>query len=592
MLNKIRNANFSFNKYWLISGTILFGVVLAFLVVDIYNKTLEDEKTNHQKRQMEMVKSTAKGIDYLIKNLVNDMRFLGSYPDIKKLQPATLSFLEFYLRHQEPGIVHTVFITDSKGNIQYTAGENFPRKAEQYAKAAIDNGAMQKEFIITPVTGDTGTGNRNNLYFQLLLPVFSETKAASPVIAGYLGYLINFSVLIDQFIKPLKLTKDDLAWVIDGDGRLIYHPAHPEMINNSTKRTRAECFTCHTSFEAQNIIIASGKPAAGEYEVLLNAIPKIMIYYPLSIQTVKWVIVISTPVPKVTEGLREKFKVFFILGFIILGVLVSFGGLLYVVNARRIRAEEARRTIEQIQEYRDQINQSSRLASIGELVDTVAHEINTPAGIIAAHTDALLLAGSKTGNITPTLELIKKQTKRISDYTSGLLNYSKRIAFNPEPVDLRDLINECIFLLAHRYKPKFIHIHKEYANDLPKIFADVRQLEQVFINLLNNSIDAITSNGNIIIRAARETTEYGESAMITIEDTGTGISNEAINKIFIPFFSTKPNHQGTGLGLSIVKAIVQRHHGEIKISSRQDIGTTVTLTIPVQPDNKRPLSRN
>ncbi len=587
MLKKIRNANLSFNKYWLISGTILFGVVLAFLVVDIYNKTLEDEKVNHQKRQLEMVKTTAKGIDYLVKNLVNDMTFLSSNPDIKKLQPMTLSFLKFYLKHQEPVIVHTVFITDTKGTLQYSVGNDFPHWAEIDAKTAIQSGSGSREFIITPVNGDTDTTKRKNLTFQLLLPIFSESKTSNPVIVGYLGYVINFSSLIDQFIKPLKLTKNDFVWVIDGDGRLIYHPVHPEMIFHSTKHTSPQCFECHTSFETHNNIMASGKPTSGEYEVLINAPAKIMIYYPLSIQSVKWVIVISTPVSKVTEGLREKFKVFFVLGFIILGVLVSFGGLLYLVNARRIRAEEARRTIEQIQEYREQLNQSSRLASIGELVDTVAHEINTPTGIIAAHTDALLIAGGKPGNITPTLELIKKQTKRISDYTSSLLSYSGRIAFNPEPLDLRDLINECIFLLAHRYKPKYIHIHKEYEPGLPKIFGDVQQLEQVFINLLNNSIDSITANGNIIIRIIRKTAEFGESVIITIEDTGTGISDETLQKIFIPFFTTKAIHQGTGLGLSIVKAIISRHRGDITISSLQNIGTTVTLTIPVQPDQRR-----
>ncbi|MBI2418692.1 MAG: ATP-binding protein [Ignavibacteriales bacterium] len=582
MLQKFRNSRLASNKYWLIASTILLGVVLAFLVVDIYNKTLDAEKANHQKRQLEMVKTTVQGIDYVIKNLVNDLKFLRSYPDVKKMQPSTLSFLSFYLRRQVPVIVQTIYFTNPKGMLKNAVGDEFPHWAEQDIVGAIQHANPKDEFIISAVNGEADTNKRKNLFFQMLVPIHTDNKTAPQSIIGYLGYQINFSSLIDQFIKPLKLTKDDFAWVIDGDGRLIYHPMHKEMIFHSTKNTRDECFECHSSFESHRRIIASTKPEYGEFEVIKNAPANLLIYYPFLVQSVKWIIVISTPVPKVTEGLREKFKVFFVLGFIILGVLTAFGVLLYRVNARVIRAEEAKRSLEQIQEYREQLNQSTRLASIGELVDTVAHEINTPAGIISAHIDALLLGWDKRGDITKTLELIKKQTKRISEYTNGLLNYSRRMAFKPEPVDLRDLLDECIFLLSHRHKLKPIYIKKEYEQDLPKIFGDIHQLEQVCLNLLNNSIDAIESNGTITIRAEKNASESGEYAHISIEDTGNGIDDENIDKIFTPFFSTKPGHQGTGLGLSIVKAIINRHHGSITIRSQKGKGTVVLLVIPVQ----------
>jgi two-component system sensor histidine kinase AtoS len=141
-------------------------------------------------------------------------------------------------------------------------------------------------------------------------------------------------------------------------------------------------------------------------------------------------------------------------------------------------------------------------------------------------------------------------------------------------------MNECTNVLAYRYKPRRITIEKQYEENIPKIFADAKQLEQVFINLLNNAIDAITSKGSITVGIRKSTEEREEKIEIQVEDSGTGIRPEILDKVFTPFFSTKSN-QGTGLGLSIVKAIVARHGGVVRINSVPDKGTTVRIILPI-----------
>ncbi len=571
-----------FNKYWMISGIIAFVILFTFLVVDIYNRTLEDEKLNHQMQQLQMVKATAQGIDFFIQYLVNDIRFLSSAKEVQKGAASATPYLELFLGHQNSNIISGIYITNTAGKVQYYAGRALTSASAREIEYIIDaSRASTAGYIITNVTCDSSNTAEPVYYFHLLHPIISH-KADSPEdTAGYIGYIVNFKLLLSQFIEPLKLTKDDFAWVIDGEGRLIYHPLHEEMLLLSIKKTETKCFDCHISFDIQNQIILATETSMGEYHVMGDEPPKIMAYAPLVMQNAKWVIVISTFVPKVTENLRDKFRGFFILGFVILGVLFALGGLIYIINAKRIRAEEAKRALEQIQEYREQLNHSSRLASIGELVDYVAHEINTPAGIISAHVDALILNKNKGGDLDTTLALIKKQVKRISEYTSTLLNYSKRIQYKPEPVDIVDLMNECANVLSYRYKVKHIKIIRIYEDTIPKIMADPKQLEQVFINLINNAVDAVYSGGAITLLIGKKEKDEKEFIEINVKDNGRGIADDIIGKVFTPFFTTKKNNQGTGLGLAIVRAIILRHRGEIFINSEEGKGTIVTILLPL-----------
>ena len=250
-------------------------------------------------------------------------------------------------------------------------------------------------------------------------------------------------------------------------------------------------------------MIKASLPSIDEYYVLGSEPDKIMAYVPVRLQNQTWIIAISTLLPKVTTGLRSRFQLFFILGLIILAVILTLGFFIYFLNLRRIRAEEANRNLEEIHQYREQLNQASKLASIGELVDSVAHEINTPAGIIAAHADAIFLENNTDESLREELNIIRNQTRRISDYTRTLLTYSRLMPFKPEAIRIEDLIDECIYLIGHRLKSKKIRLSKSYDASLPLILADKRQMEQVMMNILNNAVDALQDHGEIKISTGR-----------------------------------------------------------------------------------------
>jgi signal transduction histidine kinase len=241
-----------------------------------------------------------------------------------------------------------------------------------------------------------------------------------------------------------------------------------------------------------------------------------------------------------------------------------------------------------MQQLQEQLSHASKLASIGELVDTVAHEINTPTGIIAAHADALLLQPDQKNFCADEMLVIKKQTRRIHDYTKSLLGYSKRISLNPQPTCIKEIIEECVYMLGHRFRARQISVKQKYSPSIPKILIDRGQIEQVFINILNNAVDAIESPGLITIEVLKVGGDYdperefsGDGISIQIKDNGSGIKSANIDNIFHPFFSTKPPSKGTGLGLYISKSIVQRYHGSIKVSSDGETGTVFEIILPL-----------
>lgn len=573
-----------YKKYWFLPGTFIFVVSFAVVILGIYRNTLEDIKQDHQIQQLEMTRTAAQGIMFFINHISSDIRLLASNAEIKKMNNSSLSFLKQYLPGSDLKIIQSVFLTDKNLNAIGSAGGSYPQWAYNYTRQVILSSGNKSGLFVSPVSTEDTLRPDSELLFQMIVPVTDNSTLTDTI--GYVGYLINFNGLIDQFIKPLKLGKNDYAWVIDGMGRLIYHPRHNEMLLHSINTTSKQCYECHKSFSVQNSIIRADSSSVGEYTITENEPPKIMAYFPIKLDSQKWILVISTLVSQVTENLRDRFRVFFIIGFVILGLLIAFSFLIYNINAKRIRAEEARRNLEQMQQFQEQLNRTSRLASIGELVDSVAHEINTPAGIIAAHVDGLLLSNRFTESLGPTLNIIKKQTQRISEYTHTLLNYSRRMPFNPEAVSLNRIISECLYLLGHRFRSKNISIVKKIGAGVPSIYADPRQMEQVFLNIFNNAIDAVDNSGEIIVSLNYPEKAEGKNVSVIIEDNGIGIPEENLGKVFNPFFSTKPEAAGTGLGLSIVQAIIKRHNGKISIVSKPGKGTLVKITLPAELGEK------
>jgi signal transduction histidine kinase len=588
-------------RFLIFTGTIAFMIIFIFAVFKIYQLTLNDAKTNHQLQQMEMAKAATTGISYFLEHLAEDMHVLNFFPGLRFLNEEFIhSNLNFLLNHHRGEVIKSIFITDLDAEIVYSKGDSLPEwvartveKQIDWARRPENNENCWYSQVLLTKENEIDQG----FSFIMLTPILQEKKGTNENdsfihVVGLIGYLVNFDLLVNKFIEPLKLSKNDFAWIIDGNGRLIFHPSHTEMLLRSTRETTSECVTCHSSFELQNKML-TGEPSTGEY-IIADEPAKIMAYAYVQLHDERWVLVVSTFLSEVTASLRDNFRLFFILGIIILGVITLLGLSLYYVNARRIRAEEAKRQSEQLQQLQQQLSHTSKLASIGEIVDTVAHEINTPTGIIAAHADAILLQSNQQDLYSEELGIIKNQTRRIHEYTRSLLGYSKRVPFNPQPIKINKIIEECVYLLGHRFRAKQILVSIKNIDNLPQLIVDQGQIEQVFINLLNNAVDAIEGPGEIKIetslayqKAKLEGKLIPEGIKIIITDDGRGIKSADMTQIFEPFFSTKLPTEGTGLGLYISKSIIQRHHGKIEVTSKIREGAAFNIFLPLNIQSER-----
>ncbi len=238
---------------------------------------------------------------------------------------------------------------------------------------------------------------------------------------------------------------------------------------------------------------------------------------------------------------------------------------------------------ETLQHAQQELLQKERLASMGQLAAGVAHEINNPLGTILLYSDVLYKELPEEDPLRGDLKMIIDETNRCKTIVADLLNFARQHEVVAKIMNLHDLLDEALKRMVKQPKFEGISIEKKYAPDLPFIMADPDQLRQVFIILLDNAADAIKASGRITL-STRPVNEHWIE--IRIGDTGCGIAEEDLSKVFTPFFTTKPLGQGTGLGLSIAYGIIKMHRGQISLQSKVGDGTTVTITLPLrQPLN-------
>ena len=265
----------------------------------------------------------------------------------------------------------------------------------------------------------------------------------------------------------------------------------------------------------------------------------------------------------------------------------SFNTMLKSLRQMKADLEEWGRTLEEKVKQRTEelvamqarVAQSERLASLGMLAAGVAHEINNPLGAILSLTALSVEDMKKDDPNRESLEEVVKQTQRCRDIVKGLLDFSRRSEVNMELVDLNQILQDTLSLISKQAQFLNVTVVRDWAPQLPTVMADKPQLEQVFMNILVNAVQAMQEKGTI--RIATRHSVPANSVEVLISDTGCGIPPEEIHQIFDPFFTSKASGQGTGLGLSIAYGIITSHRGSISVESEVGRGSTFTIRLPV-----------
>jgi len=251
--------------------------------------------------------------------------------------------------------------------------------------------------------------------------------------------------------------------------------------------------------------------------------------------------------------------------------------------------DKARMIEKQQSNYEHLASQTEKLSALGRMAAGIAHEINNPLGGILLYSTNLIKKAPKEGPLREGLGVIINETMRCKIIIQDLLEFSRDKPPSKTMSNIDTIIEKALSILENEFRLKHITVKKDLSGEIPEILLDSSQLQQVFVNILVNAVEAIQERGTITVQTHME--QDRKRVIVEITDTGCGIPAEHRGKIFEPFFSTKL--KGTGLGLAVSYGIVQNHQGNIRVNSQTGQGTCFSIEFPVlqETHSKKPEGR-
>jgi PAS domain S-box-containing protein len=267
--------------------------------------------------------------------------------------------------------------------------------------------------------------------------------------------------------------------------------------------------------------------------------------------------------------------------------LTAIGNQIGVAVSNAHLYENIKTAYEDLKHAQEQIVQSEKLASLGKLAATIAHEINNPLAAVLTYIRLMIklknrnkFSSERIEDIARYLATMESETARCGEIVKNLLAFSRQSKIIIKSRSIIDIIGKTLDLISHDLEIKGIQLRKSIPPDLPKVQCDFQQIQQALLNLIYNASDAMPDGGTLTVAASRKA-GAGRFLDVVVSDTGCGIVEEDKEKIFDPFFTTKAEGKGVGLGLSVVYGIITRHSGTIAVESKPGKGSAFTVSLPV-----------
>jgi len=529
--------------------TLIPLTITAGLSFFQYQRLLQEETDNNARWSTE---ATAKSLETYIQKLQAAILMIADmYPLEALAQQEKLNSVFSKLKTEYPGVVDLSVIAPDGIQKAYAGpynlvGKDYSRSV-WYNKALIHKSHVSEAFL----------GFRKVPHFVI---------AASKREPGQQGYwIVRASIdcaTLDRFLTSIVPENAEDVFLINRDGKLQNSSRFYGKVNDR--------------FDLQELPKKSGI-ALSRAERNGREVLQAMGY----IKDTPWILMLEQRGyvhQKSWESFKSQLLIIFTSCLLLAGLsIIKIAGML----ARKIReADEAREALISETEH------TSKLASIGRLAAGVAHEINNPLAII----------NEKAGLMKDLLEIsadfqyrekflyqlntLQDAVSRSRTITHRLLGFARRMDVSLEPVQINEVIGEVLGFLEKEALYRKINFCLDLQEYLPPVMSDRGQLQQVFLNVINNAIDAVEENGEIRI----VTMDNDKIVQICIEDNGPGIPPEVLRNIFEPFFTTKVGNEkhGTGLGLFITYGLVKKLGGEITVNSTVGAGTTVQITLPLR----------
>ncbi|UCF94398.1 MAG: two-component sensor histidine kinase [Desulfobacterales bacterium] len=528
-------------------------ILVSGIILDQFRKSYYEKIHAHLK---ELVLKHKQNIDGFLNEKLADIRFLARSYGGENL--SNESFLQERLAalQQEfgPVFVDMGFVNEQGHQVAY-AGP-FKLAKAHYADAEWFKEAIKSQYYIS----DVFLGLRDLPHF--IVAVRKSWQGQQ--------WLLRATIDIEAFnklVENIHIGETGFAFILNNKGEFQTKP----LLEILPGRDLYMDFLIAKSQSENKILTVDRKDETNKENIYVAAFLK----------NGEWLLVYQQAIGDAFSDLKRAQTIaviIFLLGG--LGIITTA----FLLSRRMVsRIAQADREKEMMNQ---QVIETGKLATIGELAAGIAHEINNPVAIMveeAGWIEDLLeeeefQPSANLSEFQRALQQIRTQGKRCKEITHKLLSFARKTDSRVQDVQLNDLIEEVVGLSTQRAKYANVTIRTNLENDLPSLRLSHTEIQQVLLNLINNALDAMEKRGGTInIASQRE----NENIVLEVADDGPGIPNANLARIFDPFFTTKPVGKGTGLGLSICYGIIKKIGGEIDVQSTLEVGTTFRIRLPL-----------
>jgi two-component system NtrC family sensor kinase len=507
----------------------------------------------------EVVQKHKQNIDGFLKERLDDIRFLAKTFTFEELSDESFLQDRLFTLQEEFGPVFVDLGVVNERGIQVAYSGPFKLGRALYSDADWFKKAMTREYFIS----DVFLGLRGLPHF--IIAVRENWKGQSWILRATIDF-VAFNTLVEN----IRIGQTGFAFIVNRDGEF----------QTQSLLDAAACKKIYLD------LLSEGKAGENKMRIVerCDIKGKKNILVADFLKDNDWLLVYQQDASDAFADLSKALR---------WAVLINLlGGLAIVTMAVVLSRRIVKRIAEADQEKNkmdEQIVETGKLASIGELAAGIAHEINNPVAIMVEEAGWIGdLLEEEEFKESPNLEEFKRalsqirtQGKRCKDITYKLLSFARKTDPREQDVQLNDLLEDLVALSAQRAKYANITIKTDFQETLPTVMVSQSEMQQVFLNLINNSIDAMEKRGGeIVVRTRQE----GDQLVVEVTDNGPGIARANLGRIFDPFFTTKPVGKGTGLGLSICYGIIKKYGGEIEVHSAPEVETTFRVKIPLPKD--------
>ena len=554
-------------------------VLIAGLIGYNFETSYREKVTAHLH---ELVEKHQQNINSFLDEKLSYIKVLAdSYSYEELTDDAFLQKKLAVLQKAYSGIFVDLGVIDSNG-VQIAYAGNLKLERADYSKAQWFQEALSRNHYIS----DVFLGYRRTPHF--IIAVKQKRGDAEWILRATIDFLA-----FNSLVENLRIGQTGSALIINSAGEFQTRPRtepFTDMVSLVQKTSWARGPAADDSLHGSTVT-AEPRPAASSsaaglvHSGITESDGKKFIYILMPLKGGQWTLAYQQEEADAFSEVRHAR---------LLALLIFFSGGLAIIFMAVLLSRKVVKRIEKVDQEKELMNEqvieAGKLASIGELAAGIAHEINNPVAIMveeAGWMEDLLLEEEleNTENVDEfkrALKQINIQGERCKEITHKLLSFARRTDPVHHDVQVNELIEDLLSLFDQRSKFNKITIKSELDPDLPLISASPSELQQVFMNLINNAIDAMGTGGGVL--EIRSKMENGQ-VIIDVADTGHGIPKAVLPRMFDPFFTTKAVGKGTGLGLSICYGIVKKLGGNITVSSSVGLGTTFHIYLPLDGGN-------